>query len=313
MRLSRGAVLAAVALSVGGTVAAYRVGRARADGVPMVNPLYYGGVLDDGGRPIEGTRNVTVRLWDAATAGATACTTTAAGTAFSGGRFRVALDGSCVGAVRANPELWAELQVEGTVFPRSKLGAVPYALEAGRASAAAGTLETRLAAVEAASQPRQIEFGGSGGTAEYRCSGSCLGPFSPSEVLVPSTSITFTANSTGMYSVRSMCSVSGRAELRWRSATAPAPSMLTELTPPVDGNIATGPDNQNYVSRDSSGNVYLNATAVAAESIGQYTRGSVYTMQLFAYITSVQQGSSARNQYSTGTVRCGRVVATQLQ
>ena len=82
---------------------AYRIGRARADGVPMVNPLYYGGMLDDGGRPIEGARNVTVRLWDAATAGTTVCTTNAAGTAFSGGRFRVALDNACVGAVRANP------------------------------------------------------------------------------------------------------------------------------------------------------------------------------------------------------------------
>jgi hypothetical protein len=127
---------------------AYRIGRARADGVPMVNPLYYGGMLDDGGRPIEGARNVTVRLWDAATAGTTVCTTNAAGTAFSGGRFRVALDNACVGAVRANPELWSELQVDSTTFPRSKLGAVPYALEAGRASGAVGALEARLAAVE---------------------------------------------------------------------------------------------------------------------------------------------------------------------
>jgi len=130
-------------------VVAYRLGRARADGVPAVNPLYYGGVLSDGGSPVEGARNVTVRLWDAATAGATVCTTTTAGTTFTSGRFRVALDAACVGAVRANPELWAEVQVEGTTFPRSKLGAVPYALEAGRATAAAGALEARIAAVEA--------------------------------------------------------------------------------------------------------------------------------------------------------------------
>ena len=147
----------AVCVIVG--IAAYRLGRARADGVPMVNPLYYGGMLDDGGRPIEGVRNVTVRLWDAATAGATVCTTNAAGTAFSGGRFRVALDGACVGAVRANPELWAELQVDATTFPRSKLGAVPYALEAGRATGAAGALEARLAAVEGRMGGRQVVIG----------------------------------------------------------------------------------------------------------------------------------------------------------
>nr|MBK7070385.1 hypothetical protein [Deltaproteobacteria bacterium] len=159
MKMRRGAALGALALSVVGMVAAYRLGRARADGVPMVNPLYYGGMLDDGGRPVEGTRNVTVRLWDAASAGATVCTTNAGATAFSGGRFRVALDGACVGAVRANPELWAELQVEGTVFPRSKLGAVPYALEAGRATGAAGALEARLAAVEGRMGGRQVVIG----------------------------------------------------------------------------------------------------------------------------------------------------------
>lgn len=160
MKVRRGLVMGAAAISVVGMVAAYRLGRARADGVPAMNPLYYGGVLDDGGRPAEGTRNVTVRLWDAATAGATVCTTTAGGTTFSGGRFRVALDATCVGAVRANPELWAELQVDATRFPRSKLGAVPYALEAGRASAAAGALEARLAAVEGRSaSARQVAIG----------------------------------------------------------------------------------------------------------------------------------------------------------
>jgi hypothetical protein len=160
MKMRRGAVLGALALSVVGMIAAYRVGRARADGVPMVNPLYYGGMLDDVGRPLEGARNVTVRLWDASTAGTTVCTTNAGATTFSGGRFRVALDGACVGAVRANPELWAELQVEGTAFPRSKLGAVPYALEAGRATGAAGALEARLAAVEGrATGGRQVVVG----------------------------------------------------------------------------------------------------------------------------------------------------------
>lgn len=151
--------MGALALSVVGMVAAYRLGRARADGVPAMNPLYYGGVLNDGGRPVEGTRSVTVRLWNAATAGTTVCTTNAGSTAFSGGRFRVALDATCVGAVRANPELWAEVQVEGTTFPRSKLGAVPYALEAGRASAASGGLETRIATVERRPAGRQVVIG----------------------------------------------------------------------------------------------------------------------------------------------------------
>ena len=224
MKMRRGAVLGALALSVVGMIAAYRVGRARADGVPMVNPLYFGGMLDDGGRPLEGTRNVTVRLWDAATAGATVCTTNAGATAFSGGRFRVALDGTCVSAVRANPELWAELQVDTTTFPRSKLGAVPYALEAGRAMGAAGALEARIAAVEARTGGRQVVIG------SWRPSNPLVAEMVPlplcrdpdgdaglAAVLLTSSvepmTITFTATATSLYRVTLPTSASSRYRL----------------------------------------------------------------------------------------------------
>lgn len=208
MTARRGVVMGAVALSVVGMVAAYRLGKARADGVPAMNPLYYGGVLNDGGRPVEGTRNVTVRLWNAATAGATVCSTMAAGTTFTGGRFRVALDGACVGAVRANPELWAEVQVEGATFPRSKLGAVPYALEAGRATAAAGALEARIAAVEGRAAGRQRVIGSwrpaSAGRAEQVVV-PCPAPLPSAPIRVavpgPAFTLTFVAAASGLYRV----------------------------------------------------------------------------------------------------------------
>jgi len=203
--------MGAVALSVVGMVAAYRLGKARADGVPAVNPLYYGGVLSDGGRPVEGARAVTVRLWDAATAGTTVCTTTAAGTTFTGGRFRVALDAACVGAVRANPELWAEVQVEGTTFPRSKLGAVPYAIEAGRAVSAAGAtgaLEARIAAVEGRAAGRQRVVGSwrpaTPGTSE-QFSVPCPTPLPSAPIRVvppgPAFTLTFIATASSLYRV----------------------------------------------------------------------------------------------------------------
>ncbi len=44
--------------------------------------------------------------------------------------------------------------VEGTLLGRTKLGAVPYAVEAGRASDSSGLLEKRLAAIEARLGPR---------------------------------------------------------------------------------------------------------------------------------------------------------------
>lgn len=150
--LALGAALTLALAAVG-----YRVGKARADGVPMMNPLFYSGTLEDSGRPVEGTRDITIRLWDAATGGTIACPeTTAMATPVQSGRFRVALGSACVMAIQRNPELWTEVVVGGTSLGRSKVGAVPYAVEAGRASGASGMLETRLATVEARSQPRQF-------------------------------------------------------------------------------------------------------------------------------------------------------------
>jgi hypothetical protein len=54
------ALLATLVCSVVG-VAGYRYGRAHADGAPTTQPLYYGGVLEDGGRAVEGMRSITVR------------------------------------------------------------------------------------------------------------------------------------------------------------------------------------------------------------------------------------------------------------
>ena len=276
MKMRRGAVLGALALSVVGMIAAYRVGRARADGVPMVNPLYYGGMLDDGGRPLEGTRNVTVRLWDAATAGATVCTTTAGATAFSAGRFRVALDSSCVGAVRANPELWAELQVDTTTFPRSKLGAVPYALEAGRASGAAGPLERRIVAAESLAQPKQVQigtwmfdefsttafYGGGYGAVPGGCSASAF------QTLSNPIALTLTATSTALYRISTTAGISPS----WPGpSTSPANlriDSLSETTPVLRG-AALAP-------------VTTGGSTVAVSAIYRLTAGATYTFVLQA-------------------------------
>lgn len=181
--LALGAALTLAVAAVG-----YRVGKARADGVPMMNPLFYSGTLEDSGRPVEGTRDITIRLWDAATGGTIACPeTTAMATPVQSGRFRVALGGACVMAIQRNPELWTEVVVGGTSLGRSKIGAVPYAVEAGRASGASGMLETRLATVEARSQPRQ--FVGAGETSN--CGGSAIITSAPR--------LSFTASVTGTY------------------------------------------------------------------------------------------------------------------
>lgn len=181
--LAAGMILALIIAAVG-----YKAGRARADGVPAMNPLFYSGLLEDGGRPVEGARDITLRLWDAAGGGTIACPeTTSTATPVLGGRFRIALDPACVAAIQRNPELWTEVVVGGTSLGRSKVGAVPYAIEAGRASGASGMLAARIAAVEARSQARQVVGAGE--------PSSCGG----STILTSAPRISFTASSSGVY------------------------------------------------------------------------------------------------------------------
>lgn len=109
-----------------------------ADGIPTTTPLAYSGVLQDSvGNAITTAQSIQITLWDDATANASAnqkCTTpTQSVTPDSQGRFRVVLDQQCYDVVRINPNLWVQLQVGSTVLPRSKIGAVPYAVEAGKA------------------------------------------------------------------------------------------------------------------------------------------------------------------------------------
>jgi hypothetical protein len=69
------------------------------------------------------------------------------------GRFQLALP-DCQAAVGASPDLWLEAIVDGKSLGRTKLGAVPYAIEASHAvsadsaDGASGALATRLDAVE---------------------------------------------------------------------------------------------------------------------------------------------------------------------
>ena len=122
-------------------------GRGRASGIPTSDALFYAGTLQESGVEVTGTRAFTLRLWDSLTATTNTnkkCETTASATEVTRGRFRIALDASCVSAVRANPDLFIEVQVGATSLGRKKLGAMPYAIEADRASAATGALAEQV-------------------------------------------------------------------------------------------------------------------------------------------------------------------------
>lgn len=123
--------------------------RARAAGIPDADVLTYTGYLEDGdGAPLTGDHSIAVRFWAAAEGGSDLCTGELASVEVQAGRFQVPLPQDCVDAVRANPDLFVDVVVDGATLGRTKLGAVPYALEAGRASDSAGLLEERLAALE---------------------------------------------------------------------------------------------------------------------------------------------------------------------
>jgi hypothetical protein len=119
-----------------------------ADGPPAADPLVYSGMLEEGGVGVTGPRDIKLNFWSDATLSAPAnnkCQTTpAAKISVTSGRFSVPLDASCAAAVKANPDLWVEVIVENQSMGRTKLSAVPFAIEAARANDAAGALKARL-------------------------------------------------------------------------------------------------------------------------------------------------------------------------
>jgi len=116
------------------------IGYAVAEGAPTTEPLFYGGlVTSKDGAPLEAAHAVSLRLFAAETGESALCSTPELAAQFKAGRFRVALpsgDKGCAKAVANNADSWVELSVDGTAFPRSKVGAVPYAIEADHAKAA---------------------------------------------------------------------------------------------------------------------------------------------------------------------------------
>lgn len=140
----RGIFALSLAVSIG-MLGLYRFQRARADGIPQTTPLFYGGYVEEDGVGVSGSRDLTVRLYDQP--GTLQCQSVHPRTTFDRGHFRVALtsESRCLEAVRAQPDLWGELAIGATTLGgRVKLGAVPYAVEAHRASGLTAEATTRL-------------------------------------------------------------------------------------------------------------------------------------------------------------------------
>jgi hypothetical protein len=135
--VGRRSSLAAIGLGCGALASAILV-VAHADGAPKQQPLWYTGtVTDDAGAPLGGNHSIAVRIFrDETGLGAAVCEVSTGGQRtlpFVAGRFRIDLS-DCARAIADDSELFLELQIDNLVpFPRTKLGAVPYALEAEHA------------------------------------------------------------------------------------------------------------------------------------------------------------------------------------
>ncbi len=120
------------AVILAGALAGYLAGTAGASGIPTTDPLFYSGTLTDtAGKPFSGSKSMGVDLWSAKTGGTKRCTTPVKTVTVTVGRFRVALSKTCVEAIKQSPDLWVESTVDGASMGRAKIGAVPYAVEAG--------------------------------------------------------------------------------------------------------------------------------------------------------------------------------------
>jgi hypothetical protein len=129
-------VLSAV-LVLAAAASSYFVLKARAGIAPGAQTLTYAGLLQDlDGNAVKGRIAIDFRLWDAREEGSEQCVVFNPRDNYdlgANGRFSVQLPEECVAAVRSQRELWVELRIAGEPLPRTQLGAVPYAVEAGRA------------------------------------------------------------------------------------------------------------------------------------------------------------------------------------
>ena len=131
-----------VTVAVGGALDARNV---RAAGAPQTEALFYAGTLEaSDGSLVDDDLLIFVKIFDAASGGRELCQTLPSGMiAVRAGRFRFPLSAQCVTAVRDNRDTWVEVSVSGTVFPRSKIGAVPYAIRSGEGRSSGGVFRGR--------------------------------------------------------------------------------------------------------------------------------------------------------------------------
>jgi hypothetical protein len=153
MRMKGDACLKLAGLGAGLILAA-SVGyglRALAEGAPTTKPLFYSGTLEANGKLASGPYAIVLALFDAESAGTRVCVSESADVPVEAGRFRVEVSADCVKVFQMRPDVWAALKFTGPdgvpheLLKRSKIGAVPFSLEAQHAVSATKALSADTA------------------------------------------------------------------------------------------------------------------------------------------------------------------------
>jgi hypothetical protein len=150
MVFSSRSLLAAACLSSISLAAGYSL-RVWAEGAPTLKPLFYSGTLESAGKLASGAYTIVLTLFDAESAGKQLCISETTKAPVEAGRFRVEVSADCVAVMKKTPDVWAALKFAGPdgtpheLPDRTKIGAVPYALEAQHAVEAQHTLRADLA------------------------------------------------------------------------------------------------------------------------------------------------------------------------
>lgn len=109
---------------------------AYAEGAPTMKPLFYAGTLEANGKLATGAHSITLTFFDAETGGNQVCLSETPNVPVEAGRFRVEVSADCVAKLKVQPDVWAAMLFTGPdgvphQLPlRTKIGAVPFAMEA---------------------------------------------------------------------------------------------------------------------------------------------------------------------------------------
>lgn len=152
-------LLGSLVIGAGLAVAGWRSTQTPSPPLPP-QAMFYSGVLVKDGVGVEGTHPVSLRFFDQAKDGnpLSPCPTDGVMAEFTQGRFRVAVNTTCVSTLIANPTAFVEVVVSGlpggdltipaSGSPRPQIGSVPFALNSATAGSAsfAATATTASAA-----------------------------------------------------------------------------------------------------------------------------------------------------------------------